>query len=109
MDERTVLLADLTERLPGREDGKPKVFRESAVGNPVEFFRRFRQLNVRSNQQLDELVAQCEQIVQGVEPQPLRESNPLRQTVASGLDQVQNVLDSLRMDRPRRNILRRPR
>ena len=46
--------------------------------------------------------------VQGVEPQSLRHNRVLRQTVASELAEVQNALDSLMVDRPRRNILRRP-
>ena len=73
------------------------------------FFERFRELNVRSNEQLDDLVGQCQQVVQGVEPQSLRDNNVLRQSVASELNQVQSVLDDLLVDRPRRNILRRPR
>ena len=65
----------------------------SAVDNLTEFFQRFRQLNVRSNEQLDELVAQCQQIVRGVEPQALRDNQGLRQHVAQQLSQVENVLD----------------
>ncbi len=108
VSELTGLVAHLTERLTGQVDNKPKVFRNSSVENLVEFFRRFRQLNVRSNQELDELVSQAEQIVQGVEPQSLRDNQVLRQTVASELAEVQNALDALMVDRPRRNILRRP-
>ena len=108
VSELTGLVAHLTERLTGQIDNKPKVFRNSSVENLIEFFRRFRQLNVRSNQELDELVSQAEQIVQGVEPQSLRDNQVLRQTVASELAEVQNALDSLMVDRPRRNILRRP-
>ena len=51
----------------------------------------------------------CQQIVQGVQPQSLRDDQALRQTVAEELGQVESVLDSLLVDRPRRNILRRPR
>lgn len=106
--ELTDLVEHLTERLTGRVDGKPKVFRDSTIENLIEFFRRFRQLNVRSNEELDEVVSQAEQIVQGVEPQSLRDNHVLRQTVASELGGIRNALDSLMIDRPRRNILRRP-
>jgi len=54
----SVLIAHLTERLTGQTDGRPKVFRGSAVNNLTEFFRRFRELNVRSNDELDGLVEQ---------------------------------------------------
>jgi hypothetical protein len=101
------LVSHLTERLVGSDDGKPKIFRDSAVENLTEFFVRFRQLNVRSNEQLDQLVQQAQAIVRGVEPQQLRDSSSLRQHVATQLTGVQAVLDGLLVDRPRRNILRR--
>ena len=109
VEELQKLVSHLTERLTGQADGKPKVFRDSAVENMTQFFERFRELNVRSNEQLDELVGQCQQAVSGVEPQSLRDDNALRTSVASELNRVQSVLDDLLVDRPRRNILRRPR
>ena len=42
--ELSSIVAHLTERLSGHEDGKPKVFRDSAVGNLREFFERFQSL-----------------------------------------------------------------
>src|SRR5262249_4743780 len=47
------LIEHLTERLSDNGDGERKVFRDSAVQNLTEFFDRFRQLNVRSNNDLD--------------------------------------------------------
>ena len=108
MEELQQLVTHLTGRLAGEADNRPKVFRDSAVNNLTEFFQRFRQLNVRSNDQLDNLVAQCQQIVRGVEPQTLRDSQGVRQRVVTQLSHVENVLDTLLVDRPRRNILRRP-
>ena len=67
--ELAKLLSHLTERLSGTEDSKPKVFRDSAMGNLTEFFQRFRQLNIRSNEQLDRLVADAQGIIRGIEPQ----------------------------------------
>ena len=106
-DELSKIVSHLTERLSGQVDGKPKVFRDSAVDNLTEFFNRFRQFNIRSNEQLDELVEDAQRIVQGVQPQSLRNNQALRQQVATQLSGVQSVLDSLLVDRPRRNILRR--
>jgi hypothetical protein len=109
VEELAKLVAHLTERLSGTEDGRPKVFRDSAVENLREFFDRFRSLNIGSSQQLDELVGQARQIVSGVQPQRLREDQPLRQEIATQLSGVQSVLDGLLVDRPRRSILRRAR
>ncbi len=108
LDELTKLVEHITERLSGQTDGKPKVFRDSAVTNLTEFFERFRTLNVRSNNQLDELVGRAQQILGGVEPQQLRDNGALRQQIATQLAGVQSSLDGLLVDRPRRNIQRRP-
>ncbi len=107
-EELTRLVDHLAERLTGETDGKPKIFRDSAITNLTEFFERFRQLNVRSSEQLDDLVERARQVVRGIEPQQLRDSDSLRQQVASQLSGVQSALDGLLVDRPRRNIIRRP-
>jgi hypothetical protein len=106
IDELAKLIEHLTERLSGSQDGKPKIFRDSAVDNLREFFERFRSLNVRSNEQLDGLVAQCQRAVQGVEPQALRDNASLRQHLATQLAGAQSVLDGMLIDRPRRRIVR---
>ncbi|QDU05446.1 hypothetical protein V6x_51830 [Gimesia chilikensis] len=107
LEELGRLVEHLTERLSGQSDGKPKVFRDTAVSNLTDFFERFQQLNVRSNDQLDALVERAQQIVTGVAPQQLRDNGNLRQQVASQLSGVQSSLEGLLLDRPRRNILRR--
>ncbi|MHB1425759.1 MAG: hypothetical protein ACYC3I_21535 [Gemmataceae bacterium] len=100
------LVSHLTERLSSGADGEPKVFRDSAVVNLVNFFQRFRHLNVRSNAQLDELVEQAQRVVQGVGARELRDNEGLRQHVAAQLAGVQSVLDGLLVDRPRRSLIR---
>lgn len=106
LEELSRLVEHLSERLTGAEDGKPKVFRDSAVENLTEFFERFRRLNIRSNEQLDTLVGDAQRILRGVEPQQLRDKANLRGRVASQLAGVQASLDGLMIDRPRRSILR---
>ncbi len=101
------LTAHLAERLSGLSDGQPKVFRDSAVDNLREFFERFRRLNIRSSPDLDALVEQAQQTINGIEPQTLRDSNRLRQMVARDFEQIQASVGELLVDRPRRNILRR--
>ena len=120
IDELAKLVSHLSERLSGAEagatggtggaggDGKPKVFRDSAITNLSEFFERFKHLNIRSNEQLDQLVSQAQGIVRGVQPQQLRDSEGLRQRVSKQLAGVQSVLDGLLVDRPRRRIIRAP-
>ena len=107
LDEFARLVQHLCERISGTsDDGAAKVFRDSAVGNLVEFFARFRALNVRSNPQLDSLVEQAQRAVQGVGAQDLRDSTALRARVSAQLARVETALDALLIDRPRRRILR---
>ncbi|QEG24781.1 hypothetical protein [Mariniblastus fucicola] len=109
VDELHHLVEHLTERLTGEDDGKPKVFRDTAVTNLHDFFDRFRRLNVRSNEDLDSLVDACQQIVSGRTAQSLRENRLVRDTVASELQEVGGRLDNLLVDRPRRNLIRKAR
>lgn len=106
LGELNRLVSHLTERLSGGDDGKPKVFRDSAVENLTEFFTRFQQLNVRSNADLDGLVEQAQRILSGVEPQQLRDNATRRQQIASQLAGVQASVDGMLVDRPRRSIVR---
>jgi hypothetical protein len=107
LDEFAKLIPHLTERITGsNEDGTPKIFRDSAIDNLCDFFERFRSLNVRSNQQLDELVAQAQRTVRGVAAQDLRDGPSIRQEVATQLARVQTTLDEMLIERPRRRILR---
>ena len=107
LDQFAAVVNHLTERISGtNEDGTPKVFRDSAVDNLCDFFERFRSLNVRSNQQLDDLVARAQRAVRDVGAQDLRDSEALRGRVATQLSQVQASLDAMLVDRPRRRILR---
>ena len=108
-DELAKLVEHLQERLSGSEDGKPKVFRDSAVENLKEFFSRFRQLSVGSDEQLDAVVRQAESMLGDTVPQELRDQSSARQWIAQGLAEVRQALDPLLVDRPRRKILRTPR
>jgi hypothetical protein len=106
LSEFARLVAHLSERLGAGEDGQRRVFRDSAVTNLTEFFGRFTHLNVRSSAELDRLVEQAQQLVQGVTPQGLRDDDGLRRQIATQLGQVRSGLDGLVVDQPRRRIVR---
>jgi len=100
------LVSHLTERLAGGAEGERRVFRDSVVGNLGEFFSRFQDLNVRSNQDLDRLVERAQELVRGVTPQDLRDDAGLRRHVAAEMAAVQSQLEGLTVERPRRRIVR---
>ena len=104
--EFSKLIAHLGERLSGREDGKPRIFRDSAIENIREFFKRFSDLSINSNRQLDALVEQAQKLLKGVAPQDLRDSDSLRTRIAAELTKMQPALNGLMIERPRRRILR---
>ena len=108
-EELAGLVNHLAERLSGSVDGKPKVFRDSAVENLNEFFERFQRLNISSNAELDRLVDDAKSVIRGVAPRDLRRQSGLRETVAQSLTDIESNLDNLMTDRPRRNIIRGPR
>ncbi len=105
LGEFAKLVTHLTERLGG-SDGERRVFRDSAVTNLLEFFEKFKRLNVRSSAELDQLVEQAQELVRGVTPQELRDNGGLRDRIAARLSLVQNDLDALLVERPRRQIVR---
>jgi hypothetical protein len=100
------LLSHLTSRLADSPDGERQVFRDSVIHNLTAFFGRFAELNVRSNPELDALVEQAQQLVLGVTPQQLRDSDSLRQHVAAEMDRVQVEVEGLLTEAPRRRLLR---
>jgi hypothetical protein len=103
------MVAHLCEALTGVEDdgkrqGKRKIFKDSAVQNIQEFFGRFRNLNVRSNSELNTLVDQAEQLLQGVDPKELRKSDWLRDSLATRMQEVQTALDGMLVEKPGRKF-----
>jgi hypothetical protein len=100
------LLSHLTERLGDGEDGTRRVFRDSAVSNLRCFFDRFTHLNVRSSPELDALVEEAQRLVQGVAPQDLRDDSGLRRHVGQEMASVQERVEALITDAPRRRLVR---
>jgi len=108
-EELAKLVDHLAERLSGGDDGKPKVFRDTAVENLREFFGRFRALSVGSDEELEGVVRRAESLLGDVPARDLRERPAVRTRIAAGLSDVRAALDPLLADRPRRRVLRTPR
>ena len=106
VSELAELVGHLAERLTGQTDGKPKVFRDSALANLHEFFERFQRLNVTGNSALEELVGEAQTLLAGVSPQALRTRHSLRTHLARDLEQVRSALDDHLIERPRRRLIR---
>ena len=108
-DQLAELVEHLVERLSTDESGKQKTFRDSTIQNLNSFFDRFKQLNIGSDEGLNDLIAQAQSVIQGVQPQQLRDNESLRQQIATQMSAVQASLDGMMVERPRRNIMRKGR
>lgn len=100
------LVSHLSERLSGQDDGKPKIFRDSAVENLTEFFERFRHLHLGGEDQLEEIVSRAESVLRGVDAQQLRDAPRLRGRIVDNLADVRRALDDQLVDQPRRSVMR---
>jgi hypothetical protein len=98
------LVVHLVERLKGDVDGKPKVFRDSAVENLNQFFEQFRQLDIGSSTKLQTLVTQAQNAVKGLTAGELRENPDARANVTAALSQITEQIDGLMVNQPERRI-----
>lgn len=99
------LLTHLVERLQPDETGQKKAFRDSAVKNLHEFFDQFNALNIGSSAELEKLIASAKDILQGIEPQDLRDSQLLRQQITEQLAKVEEQLTPMIANAPRRKLI----
>lgn len=99
------LVTHLTERLTGTgTDGKPKVFRESAVTHVTEFTTAFKDLDVTDDIQLTALVEQTNKLLAGVDIEALRKPDEYRVQMGKDLAKVTTALDALMVTKVSRKI-----
>jgi len=101
------LVSNLTDRLSDNEDGTPKVFGDGCVDKLKAFIARFRDLSVKSNDELEHLVNECDNLTRGVSAESFRNLPVLRQYVSQKLTEVQDIMERDLAVSPRRKIVRR--
>ena len=89
------LVQHMADRLQTSEDGKPLRFKNSTVSNLVEFLANFEFRNVTDDTELQNLVAQARQMLQGVDAEDLRSTGELRTRVQQGMTNLAAQLDTL--------------
>ena len=62
-------------------------------------------MNVRSNEQLEGLIKQANDLVAGVDVAELRDNKNARQTLSEQMSNVQGALDNMITNAPRRRVL----
>ena len=89
------LVQHMADRLKEGPDGKPLRFKETTVSNLVEFLANFEFRNVTDDTDLQALVAQSRQLLQGVNADDLRTTGDLRTKVQQGMVGIAAQLDTM--------------
>jgi hypothetical protein len=89
------LVQHMTDRMNEGADGKPLRFKESTVSNLVEFLTNFEFRNITDDKELQILVAQARQLLQGVDAADLRSTGELRTKVQQGMAEISTQLDTM--------------
>jgi len=90
------LVQHMADRLKEGADGKPLRFKESTVSNLIEFLANFEFRNVTDDTELQALVAQSRQLLQGVNADDLRTTGELlRMKVQQGMAEIAAQLDTM--------------
>ena len=98
------MTARMAERLQSAPDGKPKVFRDSLVGNLQEWLDLFEKRDLANDDELIKLVTKARFMVMGLKPEVIRDNEALRQDIAEEMQKITNQLDQAIVERPGRRI-----
>lgn len=102
--EMTKIVTRLTERLLGDEDGKPKKFKDASVHRLRDFFDRFAELNLGSNDALEAIVTDAKKMLGDTQPESLRKDGDLRKKIGEKLAGLTPKLEAMTVDKPKRAI-----
>lgn len=104
------LIAHAIDRLTGVEGedskraGKPKIFKSSTLDNINAFLGTFAQMNVADDAELNALVQQARNVMNGIDADTLRDDELSRKTVSDQFAQIKLLLDPMIIDKPARGI-----
>jgi len=88
-EELLKVVQHAVERLSGVEK---KTFHSSTISKFTDFFNKFADRNIWGDQELEEIVNQAKQVLQGITPAGLRDAAGLRQNVAAELAKAEVAL-----------------
>jgi predicted kinase len=109
------MIGTLQRKLQGLDDGTEKRLHDTAITNLLDFFDRFRSLNLHSSQELDRVFEMAEDVISrknllGGKPitkDELKDSPSLRADIRTRLSAVGATLEGMTTAKPRRAINRR--
>ena len=104
MTELKKLTSHIQDRLQPGIDGKPKIFRDTVVTNLTSWLELFAARNVTNDEELVALVEKARGLVQGLDPENIRDNESLRKEVADGFAGLTDMIDTAIINAPIRSI-----
>lgn len=98
------LIAHATDKLTVGEGEKPKVFRDSLIGNIQDFIGTFNSRNLMNDAELAALVEKAKGVLVGAEPEKLRKNQDTRAAIAAKFAEIKANLDGMITTRKGRNF-----
>lgn len=100
------LVSHLAERLESDEkrDGKPKIFKQTAVTKLQKFLDEFEVMNVTDDAQLATIVKKGRKLLSGVSYEGLKTTDTLREKVKTELDKITVTLEAMVENKPSRKF-----
>lgn len=103
--EMAKLVKHAAETLSGTKgDGKKKSFKNTLIGNIRDFMSTFQDRNITDDAEMEAIIARANQLLDGVDPQDLRDSDSTRSAVAQGFAEIQAQLETMMVPRGSRII-----
>jgi hypothetical protein len=93
---------EMVSRIVDRLSGEDKRFKNSTIANIKDFLSCFKELNINNDAELEREVERVKGILAGVDPTALRSNVDFRIEVATKMTQVQNQLNAMMENRPKR-------
>ncbi len=98
------LVDHLVDTLSGTADGKKKKFYDTTLTKLQDFLTTFEARNLANDADLDSLVQQARNLVDGMDPATIKKNASVQDAVKSGFTAIQQQLDSMMTERPSRKI-----
>jgi hypothetical protein len=102
--EAKKLVEHMVERLTPGPDGKAKVFKRNSIEAIQKFLDGFSLRDIGTTEELQKQVSLMGQLIEGVDPKSLRQSDSLREDVSKGFKKVAKALDAIVIEKPKRFI-----
>lgn len=95
-------VANIQKKLQPNAEGKVRGFSKLAVEKIESFFNDFDALNITDDAALKKLVEDGKALLQGVDPEAVRKSKDLQQSLGEQFSEIESQLTAMIVDKPKR-------